>query len=83
MTKPQPIPANQLPAEGLVREKQIVGYVDKKTGQKISGALPISRSAWWKGVKDGTYPQPDKKLGPRCTCWNVETIRALIPKKAS
>ncbi len=39
--------------------------------------FPISRSAWWAGVKTGRYP-PSVKLGPRTTCWRVEDIRALI-----
>lgn len=30
--------------------------------------FPISRSAWWKGCKEGRYPQP-LKLGPRTTVW--------------
>ena len=68
-----------LPKEGLVRLKQIVGYTDKETGEKIPGVIPIGKSTWWDGVKSGKYPKP-VKLGPRCTCWNVEDIRRLIPQ---
>jgi len=57
-----------LPSEGLLRLKQFVG-----PGRPI----PVSRSAWWKGVKDGRYPKP-VKLGPRTTAWRVSDIRALI-----
>ena len=39
--------------------------------------FPISRSAWWQGIKDGKYPQ-GVKLSPRCTAWRVEDIRELI-----
>ncbi len=28
--------------------------------------IPISKSAWWQGCKDGRYPKPIK-LGPRTT----------------
>jgi len=45
------------------------------------GPLPISRSAWWKGVAEGRYPQP-VKLGPRTTAWRVADIRALIEQSA-
>lgn len=41
--------------------------------------FPISRSAWWAGVKAKTLPQ-SVKLGPRTTAWKVEDIRALIEK---
>ncbi|WP_127143122.1 helix-turn-helix transcriptional regulator [Pelagibacterium montanilacus] len=41
------------------------------------GPIPISRSAWWSGVREGRYPQP-VKLGPRTTCWKAEDIEAFI-----
>jgi len=39
--------------------------------------FPISRSAWWAGVKAKKFP-PSVKLGPRTTAWRAEDIRALI-----
>src|SRR4051794_15999881 len=39
--------------------------------------FPISRSAFWAGVKSGKYPKP-VKLSERCTAWKVEDIRNLI-----
>ena len=39
--------------------------------------LPLSRSAWWNGVKDGRFP-PGIKLGPKTTCWRASDIKALI-----
>jgi len=54
-----------LPAEGYVRVSQILQV------------LPIGRSTWWQGVKDGRFPQP-VKIGPRTTVWNVEDIRAVL-----
>lgn len=64
---------NILPDVGFVRLSQILG--NKEMG--IPPIIPISRSAWWSGVKSGRYPQP-LKLSPKCTCWRVEDIRALI-----
>ena len=43
------------------------------------GPLPISRSAWWLGVKEGRYPKPIK-LGPRTTAWRSEDIEELVSK---
>lgn len=54
-----------LPETGFVRLPQILAV------------YPVSRSAFWAGVKDGRYPAP-VKLSPRCTAWRVEDIRALI-----
>jgi prophage regulatory protein len=42
-----------------------------------NGPIPVSRSTWWAGVKDGRFPKP-VKLGARITAWRVEDIRALI-----
>lgn len=50
------------------------GFVRLST---ILQVFPISRSAWWKGVKDHKYPA-SVKLGPRTTAWKVEDVRALI-----
>jgi len=41
------------------------------------GLLPISRSTWLNGVREGKFPKP-VKLGPKTTVWRVEDIRALI-----
>ena len=38
--------------------------------------IPVSKSAWWLGVKTGRFPVP-VKLGVRTTCWRLEDILAL------
>lgn len=43
----------------------------------ILSVFPVSRSAFWAGVKAGKYPKP-VKLSERTTAWRVEDIRALI-----
>lgn len=62
---------NTLPETGFVRLSQIIPLV-----------IPVSKSTWWLGVKDGRYPQPIK-LSPRCTAWNVRDIRELIERLAA
>lgn len=39
--------------------------------------VPVSKSHWWQGVREGRYPAP-VKLGPRVTVWNSEDIQSLI-----
>lgn len=41
------------------------------------GPLPISKSSWWEGVRQGVYPQPIR-LGKRITAWRASDIRTLI-----
>ena len=56
---------NELPKEGYVRLPQVLAV------------FPVSRSAFWAGVKSGKYPKP-VKLGPRTAAWNVSDVRSLI-----
>jgi prophage regulatory protein len=41
--------------------------------------LPICRSAWWLGVKEGKYPA-GIKLSPRVTVWRESDVDALIAR---
>jgi len=41
--------------------------------------VPVSRSTWWQGVKDGRFPKP-VKLGPRTTCWRESDIKDLLER---
>jgi predicted DNA-binding transcriptional regulator AlpA len=63
----------QLPPTGFVRLPGIL---------TPNGPIPVSKSTWWAGIKDGRYPKP-VKLGPRITAWRVEDIRALIAGAAN
>ena len=47
-----------------------------------NGPLPISKSTWWAGVKDGRFPQP-VKLGDRITAWREDEIHNLIANGVS
>lgn len=57
-----------LPKTGFVRLKQILAP---------HGPIPVSKSTWWAGIKDGRFPKP-MKLGDRVTVWRAEDIQALI-----
>lgn len=54
-----------LPDTGFVRLPQILALI------------PISRSAWWAGIREGKYPK-GIQLGSKTTVWRAEDIRALI-----
>lgn len=62
--------AAQFPNTGLVRLKSIIAP---------GGPLPISKSSWWAGVRDGRYPK-SRKISPRVTVWLAEDIRLLLAK---
>jgi len=74
-TKPQS-PANPNsgipPDDCFMREYQILG--DKKKG--VPAVFPISRAAWWNGIREGIYPKP-VKLASRTTAWSAFSIRKL------
>jgi len=62
----------ELPKTGFLRLKDILAPI---------GPIPVSKSTWWAGVKDGRFPKP-LKLGARVTVWRVEDIRELIENGA-
>jgi prophage regulatory protein len=45
--------------------------------QTVLKLIPVSKSAWYQGIKEGRFPQP-LKLGPRTTVWKAEDVRKLI-----
>lgn len=57
----------ELPKEGFVRLPQILAVI------------PISKSQFWLGIKNGRFPRPIK-LGAKTTVWRVEDIRELIAR---
>ncbi|WP_036165187.1 helix-turn-helix transcriptional regulator [Noviluteimonas dokdonensis] len=64
-----------LPECGFVRLSSIIG--DRKADPPIPAMIPISKSAWYAGIKAKKYPQPSHALG-RVSVWNIEDIRRLI-----
>ena len=48
---------------------------------EVLAKLPMSPTTWWRGVKDGRFPQ-SVKLGPRTTCWRASEIDALIQSQS-
>ena len=64
-----------LPEAGFVRLKTILG--DPKAKPPTIPIIPVSRTAWYDGVKSGKYPQP-VKLSSKSVAWRWADIHALI-----
>lgn len=55
----------KLPETGYLRLNAVLAFI------------PVGKSTWWQGVRDGKFPQP-VKLSPKITAWKVEDIRRYI-----
>lgn len=56
---------HKIPEIGFLRLKQVLQII------------PIGKTQWWQGVKEGRFPAPIK-LGPRTTCWRNIDILNLV-----
>lgn len=45
--------------------------------QEVLKRVPVSRTAWYEGLKTGRFPKP-VMLGPRTPAWPDTAIEALI-----
>lgn len=59
-----------LPAVGFVRLADVLKLI------------PVGKSAWYAGIKEGRFPAP-VKLNKRAAAYRVEDIRALIERLSS
>jgi prophage regulatory protein len=66
-----------IPETGFLRLAQIIGCKTSKS--KKLPLIPVCKSTWWAGVKNGRFPKP-VKLGKRITVWKIEDIRNLLEK---
>jgi predicted DNA-binding transcriptional regulator AlpA len=41
------------------------------------GPIPVSRSTWWAGCRDGRFPAP-VKLSKRVTVWKRRDVESLM-----
>lgn len=70
---------DKLSEHGYLRLRQIIG--DPTARPPVPAIIPIGRSTWWAGVRDGRYP-PGVKLSPRVTAWRIDEICALSDRLA-
>jgi len=57
------------------RLREIIG--DRKQG--IPGIVPVSKAAWYAGIKEGRYPKP-VKLSEKSSAWRSEDIDSLVKR---
>ena len=67
---------NHLPETGFLKLHQIIG--NPNANPPIPAIVPVQKSTWWAGCKNGRFPKPVKIGNGRGTFWKVEDIRALI-----
>ena len=67
-----------IPSTGYLRIDSILG--NKRKG--IPALLPMCRSTWYAGIREGKYPQ-SINLTERTVVWRVEDILALIEEIGS
>lgn len=58
---------------------QNTGFLRLSSIIKPNGPIPVSKSTWWAGIKEGRFPAP-VKLGPRVTAWRVADIQVLLER---
>ncbi len=61
---------SRFPRTGFLRLRSIIAP---------HGPIPVSKSTWWAGVRNGRFPKPIK-LGPKTTVWRVEDIANLVER---
>ena len=59
----------------FLRLRQIIG--DPRAVPPIEPLIPVSKSTWWQGVKEGRFPEPIK-LSERITVWRASEIHSWI-----
>jgi len=64
-----------IPSTGYLRIDQILG----NTRKGIPALLPMCRSTWYAGIREGKYPK-SINLTERTVVWRVEDILDLIDK---
>lgn len=58
-------PMSTFPKEGFARLPAVLEF------------LKISKTAFYNGIRNGTFPKP-RKLTPKTSVWNAEDIRRLL-----
>lgn len=58
----------------LTQDSEIDGFFRLP---QVLALIPISKSTWWKWVREGKAPQ-GTKIGPRITVWRESEIKGLV-----
>ena len=66
---------NHVNPQSLYRVKQIIG--DLKNDPPLAPFVPVSKSTWWRGVREERFPKP-QKLSAKVTVWRGADLLAPI-----
>lgn len=50
--------------------------------KSVLAVFPVSRSAWWEGIRSGIYPPP-VRIGIRSVAWRDRDIKRLVEQGIS
>jgi prophage regulatory protein len=67
--------------KAALRLKDIIG--DRKATPPRPALLPVSRSHWYEGIRQGVYPKPSHQFGSRIAVWAVEDIIKLLEREVA
>ncbi len=75
----QPASSTAITAQPLSLEvfRQTSSGVSLHRLKQVLARIPISRSAWFAGMKSGRYPR-SYSLGPRTTVWRSDDIDQVV-----
>lgn len=68
------------PKRGFLRLPNILG--DPEAEPPIPARIPVSKSTWYNGIRQGMYPKP-VKLSVRTSAWREADIDELCDKLAA
>jgi prophage regulatory protein len=50
---------------------------DPRAMPPIDPLIPVSKTTWWDGIREGRYPKP-YRIGKRSVAWRRDEIEALL-----
>jgi predicted DNA-binding transcriptional regulator AlpA len=59
----------------LIRLTTIIG--DKKANPPIEPLIDVCKASWYKGMKDGIYPQ-GIRMSPRVVMWRLSDVLTIV-----
>lgn len=67
----------KIPERRFLRLHQIIGR-QSNNGGDIDPLVPVSKTTWYQGIKDGRFPKPCRFLGNSISVWRTTDIAKLI-----
>jgi hypothetical protein len=64
----------------LIRLSNIIG--NKKANPPIEPLVPVCKTSWLLGIKNGIYPQ-GIRLSPRVVLWRLSDVMAIVNRTSN